>query len=164
MADLACRDRQGTNTGYRRHMVAMSEARARGDVVPETCRPCKDARAAWQRGYAARRYLARGALSVDAAGTQRRLRALAAIGWSFVELGHRLGMGGCVVSRIAVANSRVLLATAEKVSALYDELSMIPGGNKTVVTRARMKGWAPPLAWDDDSIDDPSAKAQGVAA
>lgn len=164
--DLDCRDRRGTNTGYRRHMAARATARAAG--CPEarlrpTCPECRRARADWQRGYAARLYLARGPLTMDAAGSRRRLQALAVMGWDFVELGRRLGISGSSVSKMASRSQRVSRVNAEKVRGLYDELSMLRGENKVARTRALMKGWCPPLAWDEDTIDDPLAKAQGVA-
>jgi hypothetical protein len=63
MTDPRC----GTVAGYRAHQRSETP----------TCRPCKDAQAAWQRAYEIRRYLNRGPLLVDSTGTGRRLRALA---------------------------------------------------------------------------------------
>lgn len=130
------------------------------------CTPCLDAALARQREYRKRAALARSAgtsLSVDATGTMRRLRALAALGWTACDLGKRLdGVTGEAVGQIQRRKDRryVYLATAQRVAALYDELSMTaPSGWIAKRTRAQAaaNGWLPPLAYDDDTIDDPAA-------
>jgi hypothetical protein len=126
-----------------------------------TCARCRAVRAAWQRGYLNRRILKRGErLTVPALGTQRRLRALAVMGWSFAEVGRRLGgTSGSCVSNLAKEPKWVYPETAEKIAALFEELCMIPGESKVARSRALAKGWAPPLAWDD--IDDPADSPEG---
>ena len=52
---------------------------------------------------------------------------------------------------------------AGRISAVYDELWATPGPDKGVASKARTLGHAPPLAWDDDTIDDPAARPEGVA-
>ena len=51
--------------------------------------------------------------------------------------------------------------TAALVRRVYDEMSMTLPAHK-YVNRQRMiaaaKGWSVPMAWDDDTIDDPAAK------
>lgn len=100
---------------------------------------------------------------VDGTGTRRRLQALVAIGWSVSELGRRLSMDN--VHR-TIKTERVNAGTARAVRALYDQLWDTPPQPATrweraAVSRvhadARRAGWAPPLAWDDDTIDDPAA-------
>jgi hypothetical protein len=52
-------------------------------------------------------------------------------------------------------------AVADAIVIIYDKVSMIPCEDPTagrVARQAKKKGWAPPLAWDDDTIDDPKAK------
>jgi hypothetical protein len=159
-----CGDAAGTNTGYRRHMDARKRARAEGRRAKPTCRKCKDGRAAWQRGYENRRILARGErLMIPALGTQRRLRALAVMGWSFAEIGRRLGdFSGTNVSNLARVPEFIYADTEEKVKAIFEELCMVPGPDKVARTRALRKGWAGPLEWDD--IDDPAEEPQGRKA
>ena len=41
---------------------------------------------------------------------------------------------------------------------VYDQISMTPGPDEQVRNAAREQGWATPLAWDDDEIDDPRAR------
>jgi hypothetical protein len=98
----------------------------------------------------------------DRTGTIRRLQALHRLGWSTVEVGNRLG-----VSRQAVLYWRtyphplILRATADRITRVYDQLSAVlpPAGRGTDKTRehATRNGWLPPLAWDDGTIDDPTA-------
>jgi transposase-like protein len=48
--------------------------------------------------------------------------------------------------------------TAAGMQAAYDKLSMTVGTSNQVRVRARRSGYLPPLAWDDDTIDDPKAR------
>jgi hypothetical protein len=56
--------------------------------------------------------------------------------------------------------AKVLKATADKVRALYDEVSRLPTptgyGPTRVRNLAKAQGWFPPVAWDDDTIDNPA--------
>ena len=122
----------------------------------EKCEDCRRAhREAYQR-HVVRRYLNRGPLLIDATGTRRRLQALAARGWSSDDLGARLGVTGAAV-RQWTYRTRVQRDTAVKVADLYDELWDQPGCRTKTAARAAKRGWAVPLAWDDDEIDDPAA-------
>lgn len=122
----------------------------------------------WKHHYEQRRYLNGGQfLIVSETGTIRRLQALCAIGWTQGEIGARLGVTRSRVSNIIRRNARygVTRATARRVAAVYDELSMTVrvGREATRMRRfAVSKGWAPPLAWDDDTIDDPKARPVGL--
>jgi transcriptional regulator with XRE-family HTH domain len=94
---------------------------------------------------------------VDATGTTRRLRALMAIGWSGKQLGDRLGVTTANLWPLLRGREHVHAATARKVADLYDELWDQPGNRKKSINLAQRRGWALPLAWDDDEIDDPAA-------
>jgi hypothetical protein len=41
---------------------------------------------------------------------------------------------------------------------LFNELQLTPGSCERARRRAKKLGWAPPLAWDEDAIDDPDAR------
>lgn len=106
-----------------------------------------------------------GRARVDATGTRRRLQALMAIGYSQLDIIQRLGMAPTAAYRMwHPHHPRVYACTAQKVTAVYDELAMTPPPNTWMTRRtmayAAAQGWAPPLAWDEDSIDDPSAEPQ----
>jgi len=94
---------------------------------------------------------------VSTAGTRRRVEALIRVGWSQYLIAERLG-----VSVQAVAQWRgrdlITVANARKVRDLYDELAMRPGPSKKAAAWAAKAGWLPPLAWDDETIDDPAAQ------
>jgi transcriptional regulator with XRE-family HTH domain len=95
---------------------------------------------------------------VDPTGSVRRLQALAALGHSGTTLAEELGMTRQRLNEIRNARLEVRRETAAKIAALYDRLSMTPGDSELTKARAEAKGWAPPLAWDDDAIDNPAAQ------
>lgn len=105
------------------------------------------------------RHLAAGA-RVDITGTTRRLQALVAIGWPQGALCHQLGILPTNGTRLFMprrGGGLVLARTATAVAGLYDRLSLTTGPSQPARLRARRRGWAPPLAWDDDTIDNPNA-------
>jgi hypothetical protein len=95
---------------------------------------------------------------VSTVGVVRRRRALAAMGWGLVDLAPRLGVASEFHVNNYLRRDRVLRSTYEKWVRVYDELSMTWGPNDQAREMAHRKGWPPPLAWDDDEIDDPAAK------
>jgi transcriptional regulator with XRE-family HTH domain len=107
---------------------------------------------------------------VLAFGAQRRLQALVALGWSQSKLAARLGVLRSN-STALMTRTHLSAATVRAVHKLYDELwDQFPPEDthrdKIAATRARKHAqkhrWAPPLAWDDDAIDDPNAQPEGV--
>lgn len=111
------------------------------------------------------------AATVDATGTRRRLQALVAIGWSQNRLAARIGMAPGNFGRVIHHAEQVQASTARAVRDLYEELwSTVPSveerRGEISADRARnyaaARGWAPPLAWDEDAIDDPAAVPHGV--
>lgn len=132
---------------------ALSDALSRDRVRPATLRrvlavtPLAD-----QRGD---RY-------VDGCGTRRRLQALSVIGYPARDIAARLGaMDHKAYLFIQSGRTKTVRArTADDISRLYDELWDRPGPSAITRRRAESKGWAPPLAWDDDTIDDPAAQPQ----
>lgn len=99
----------------------------------------------------------------QAIGTHRRLQSLVALGWSQSKLGERLGIEPHNMTRVVASGFGVQARTARAVAALYEELSMtLPSAEthreKISVARsrrmARERGWLPPLALDDDRLDD----------
>lgn len=95
----------------------------------------------------------------DSTGTARRLRALVAMGYSQADIGRAVGISPTYISKLANQNrGQVNPDTADRIIALYDKLSMTPGPSRWARDWAHRKGWMPPLAWDDDTIDDPAAQ------
>lgn len=104
---------------------------------------------------------------IDGTGAQRRLQALVATGWTQQAVAQHLGWTPANFGRLIHApRPSVLPSTHDLACALYDELwqGPPPPENSTqasAITRARnlakRYGWVPPLAWDDDTIDNPMA-------
>lgn len=87
---------------------------------------------------------------IDAAPTVRRLRALSALGFFRTELADRLDTHPQNIGYLVNGHrSKVKVATARAVAALYDELHMSPGRDNRTSRDARRRGWPPPLAYDD---------------
>lgn len=102
--------------------------------------------------------LADGAL-VDATGARRRLQALATLGWSIQALADHAHVDRQRLDK-ALRNDWIRKTTRDVVAALYDDLWNTPAtGGRSTATRLRAErhGWVPPLAWDDDQIDNPAA-------
>lgn len=107
---------------------------------------------------------------VDATGMVRRLQALHVMGWSRRELSDRLGVyhnALAAAHRTGHASARLVRA----VRALHDELwDQAPPTDtwreRASATRVRAwatdQGWAPSMAWDDETIDDPQARPRGM--
>ncbi|GAA1030745.1 MULTISPECIES: hypothetical protein [Amycolatopsis] len=103
---------------------------------------------------------------VDATGTRRRLRALVAIGWSQTQLAERLGLTPNNFGPLVHGQPNITAARRRAVTELYDELWDKPPADNALARKSRryaqQQGWVPPLAWDDDEIDDPAAEPAGV--
>jgi hypothetical protein len=94
-------------------------------------------------------------------GAVRRIQGLLAIGWTHAHINaagelasHRsentLGQAGDWINR----------DTHDAICRVYDQLSMTSGPSARTRGRAAKLGYPPPLAWDDDEIDDPAAVPQ----
>ena len=103
------------------------------------------------RGYGVR---------IDSTGSLRRLRALQAIGWTQTEIAHRIGWTLQNLNRYFISNPEMInRGTAVTIAKVFNELQLIPGPSERSRRHAKAKGWPPPLAWDEDTIDDPAATA-----
>lgn len=119
-----------------------------------------------QRLLAVRLELANHA-KVPSIGTQRRLQALVALGWSQSKLAAELGLTPANFGTTIHHSGQVYESTARAVRELYERLWHTPPPeeshrDKISASRARStaagNGWAVPMAWDDDTIDDPHAQ------
>jgi hypothetical protein len=106
-----------------------------------------------------------GRALVDATGTQRRVQSLIANGWAEAVLCRRQGFSATTLCKVLV-RPQVSAATARKIRDLYNELWDVPPPQSTPAerhtaslarNRAHRNGWPPPMAWDDNQIDDPAA-------
>ncbi|MEW2302045.1 hypothetical protein AB0958_19065 [Streptomyces sp. NPDC006655] len=103
----------------------------------------------------------------DATGSRRRLQALATLGWTRPALAARKGIHPVRLTTIMQKGTRTTsVATVRIVRDLYNELwhrspneDEVPGWiQKRTRNDAASKEWHGPLAWDDDTIDDPKAR------
>lgn len=120
------------------------------------CR-CPDARRAGARAQKAHRTrVARGQrFHTDSNGAQRRIQALAAIGWRAQDIATRIGTTSQCVSQIGIRPT-IYVTTARRIADVYAELADTPGPSPVTRARAAAKGWLEPKWWDDDLIDDPT--------
>lgn len=88
-------------------------------------------------------------------GIQRRVQALAVMGWRQIDLAALLNT---TQSQIHILSTRrataVTSGTATRVAELYERLCMTPGPSNQATAKALRRGWSPPLAWEN--IDDPT--------
>lgn len=99
---------------------------------------------------------------VDGTGTYRRLEALQWMGWPAATIAARLGLKPYTLTTLRWRREPVSFRVAREMAALYEQLSHQPGPSKMTATKARRRGYAPPLAWDDETIDNPQARPVGV--
>lgn len=111
-----------------------------------------------------RALLADGA-RVPSVGAARRLQALACLGWSVGRLATESGLDRQRLDA-AIHGRPVVAGTVRAVAALYERLwdQQAPATDQRerisvarTINRATAAGWSPPLAWDDEAIDDPAA-------
>ena len=105
-----------------------------------------------------------GHATVPAEGTARRLQSLAYMGWDCEALAPMIGLSAGFLRHLRAGTRRTVhAATRDRVHAVWDRLSLVPhvgpGANRARMFAAR-HSWAPPLAWDDETIDDPDAQPQ----
>ncbi|TYP82041.1 hypothetical protein [Blastococcus xanthinilyticus] len=121
--------------------------------------PQREADRARLHRWTVRRAQAGGPLFVSSLGTTRRMRALAALGWRYSDLAVELRVVESRVGHLTVRPNRVVHRdTAAAVATVYERLSMTFGPSEVTRTRAAARGWAPPMFWDDDTIDDPAGR------
>jgi hypothetical protein len=105
-----------------------------------------------------------------AAGTRRRLQALAVLGWTLTEIAARAHLSAFALQQVRSGHrATVERGTAVSVAAVYGELWLTPAPGhsrgqvisvaKTCLQAAR-QGWVTGAAWDD--IDDPACRPQGT--
>jgi hypothetical protein len=97
-------------------------------------------------------------LLIDSTGTRRRVQALQRIGWRAEDIAALGPWNAKDAVYELTKRPRVTRRNAAVVVAIYDQLSMKPGPSEETRRRAIRAGWPSPLAWDDDTIDDPDAQ------
>jgi len=122
-------------------------------------------KSAHARILAIRLDLADGA-KISSIGTTRRIQALVAVGWSQSKIAARLAIGRANFTALAQGRTGVTTARAKAVADLYDQLwntapPRAEWRDKIAYTRsiryAALAGWVVPMAWDEDTLDNPEA-------
>lgn len=99
---------------------------------------------------------------VDGTGTTRRLQALTALGWPMSTVGDMLPVHPHTARLQARFGGQCTAQFARAVIVLYGRICMTLPPDTMATRRARSMarqwGWVPPLAWDDEDIDDPAVE------
>lgn len=88
----------------------------------------------------------------------RRLQALAFIAHTPAEIAADLDRPTLLVWEWTTGEHRFLpVPAAAAVDRVYRERALTPGPNREIAAYARSQQWVSPLAWDDDTLDDPGS-------
>ena len=98
-----------------------------------------------------------GSQAVPNVGTRRRLQALVAAGYPNEFIAAEFGVSAVSIGQL-MRREYVSAETLDRVRELFNRLQLVPGPSDHARRRAQRLGWAPPLAWDEDDIDNPSAR------
>lgn len=113
---------------------------------------------------------ANGNTLVSSVGSQRRVYALTAMGWTGHEIGRRVGArrgnAWANITRVTQGD-QITAMLAHEISVVYEEMAKQtppPGpGNRRAQARAQRNKWAPVTAWESVDIDDPAARPDWAA-
>lgn len=155
------RDRRAVLGGSWPTDVDIAEWRERQEESAEKRRWMRDRMADYRE-----RRAALGHMHIDRTGTMRRVQGLFALGYTSRDLAPHLDVSPSRVSQIGVGYwEKVHIETAVKVLRVYNLFSMTRPDSwqaKRQRRHAEQVGWVVPLAWDDETIDDPNARPTGV--
>ncbi|ABS03237.1 hypothetical protein [Kineococcus radiotolerans] len=101
---------------------------------------------------------------IGVTGTRRRLQALTWMGWGLSRLSQEIGIPVMTLSDARSDNgpSTVAAVIAATIADAYDRLSSTRLPARQPHAHAARHRWAPPAAWDDETIDDPTVTPEGV--
>ena len=88
----------------------------------------------------------------------RRVRALQYMGHSIPTIAERIGVSDSMGYTWGERSTMVKASTLRKIDAVYAELSMVRGDNERTRWAAFREGYVPPMAWDEDTINDLDAE------
>jgi hypothetical protein len=101
------------------------------------------------------------------AGAQRRVRALCARGWAPDAIERAAGIPAGVAIRVLARRDTIRPDACAQVAGAYELLwnrqppqrtGAEQAAAKAITAHARARGWAPPMAWDDEQLDDPAGR------
>lgn len=95
-----------------------------------------------------------GRAFVPAVGSRRRIHALYAIGHTADTIAEICELDAPAIRNALNAPGTWITAAKDReITRAYNQLWNKPGASTHNRSRAKRNGWAPPLAWDDDTID-----------
>jgi hypothetical protein len=106
-------------------------------------------------------------MAVTPTGARHRITALFALGWSPAVLAAETGVDEQAIAGRPRDLEQQGQGALDRIGAAYDRLWNTRPPGRTREERAvaemfrehaREVGWAPPMAWDDDTIDDPAVR------
>lgn len=127
-----------------------------GHVAGCHCDPCQSAKYRYEKRRHRDAQLGRPR-RIPAIGAQRRVQALMVMGWTARAIADAGGWLNAENIVQILSRRELLRSKADRVARVYDQLSGRVGPSQHVRRRSLAKGWAPPVAWDDDELDDPEA-------
>jgi transcriptional regulator with XRE-family HTH domain len=100
---------------------------------------------------------------VGASGARRRLQGLARQGWTLYELADRMSVGYSTLAAIRTERTdRVGAALDTAIREATDAIGLEVGPSQAAITHAAAQRWPGLFAWEDDTIDDPTATPVGA--
>lgn len=98
---------------------------------------------------------------IPATGTVRRVRALMTLAHTCRAISQACQIDHSTLSDLLTGRlDAVSIGLANRVADGYRTLSRTTGASARSRNRATRERWAPPAAWDDDTIDDPNAQPE----
>lgn len=99
----------------------------------------------------------------SAIGAARRIRALAAIGYSHLAIAREANVSVVYLQKIHSHHKDQISAQMHaEIAAAYERLHKIPGPSNHVRSLAAGNSCLPPEAWEGVDIDDPRAQPWGI--
>lgn len=94
----------------------------------------------------------------DATGYRRRVRALQALGWRYEDICERSGVTMSALAATMSGSRETTFMSAAAIAKAYEQMCMHRGPSKHTASWAANRGFPPPFAWDEDTIDAPDAE------
>ncbi|MGW8358862.1 hypothetical protein [Streptomyces wedmorensis] len=102
-------------------------------------------------------------IQITNTGLLRRLHALCAAGWTLKDIGAAGNISAKTLTAFATTPCPRSTPTLRgAILAAWEQLAHQPGPSPAARRRAQSKSWAPPLAWDNETIDDPATSPSGI--
>jgi hypothetical protein len=128
------------------------------------CSECREAEARYER-HRVHGHNKGVRLRVDRCGSRRRVQALQVMGWRLADIAAAANKKPNNLNKsLRGDQGYIYKSTHDAIAAAYDQLSMKFGPSELTRKIALKRGYQPPLAWDEGTIDDPEAKPYPTGA